>query len=158
MVRLATSNNPHFSVSDLEISRPGKSYSIDTVRFFQQASQDAFFFILGRDAFGEVETWRDYRSLFSLCHFAVMVWPGPQKDISSSPFPKSLLPDFRYDPGDKAWVHVSGHRVHFKEISFLDISSTKVRERIETGETVRYLVPAEVEAYIEEHRLYRKSP
>jgi len=157
MVRLATSSNPHFSASDLEISRPGKSYSIDTVRFFREKSRDAHFFILGRDAFLEVETWKSFRNLFSLCHFAVMDRPGSQKEFFSSPFPKGLISDFRYDPGEKAWVHVSGHRVYFKEISFLDISSTKVRELIEKRETVRYLIPAEVEAYIEAHGLYRKT-
>ncbi len=60
-------------------------------------------------------------------------------------------------PEEKAWIHLSGHRLYFKEISFLDISSTKVRELIEKGESVRYLIPAEVEAYIRKHGLYRKS-
>ena len=156
MVKLATSANPHFSTSDLEISRSGKSYSIDTVRFFRERNGAVFFFILGGDAFGEVETWKNFRDLFSLCHFAVMARPGFQKNISASPFPKSLVSDFRYDPGENAWVHVSGHRVHFIEISFLDISSTKVRELIEKGKTVRYLIPSEVAAYIEAHGLYRK--
>jgi nicotinate-nucleotide adenylyltransferase len=158
MVKLATSSNPHFSTSDLELSRPGRSFSIDTIRFFRERQEDAFFFILGGDAFVEIETWKDFRSLFSLCHFIVMVPPGSQKDISSSPFPETLVPDFRFDPGERAWVHLAGHRVYFKNISFLDISSTKVRELIEKGETVRYLVPAEVDAYIEKYGLYRKSP
>jgi len=158
MVKLATSSNPHFSTSDLELSRPGSSFSIDTLRFFRERHGDAFFFILGGDAFVEIETWKDFQDLFSLCHFIVMARPGSQKNISSSPFPKSLIPDFRYDPGERAWIHVSGHRVHFKEISFLDISSTKVRELIEKGGTVRYLIPAGVEAYIQEHGLYRKRP
>ncbi len=158
MVRLATSSNPHFSTSDLELSRPGRSFTVDTIRFFRERHEDTFFFILGGDAFVEVETWKDFRDLFSLCHFIVMARPGSQKDISSSPFPKILVPDFRYGPGEKAWIHLSGHRVYFKEISFLDISSTKVRELIEKGETARYLIPAEVEAYIQKHGLYRKSP
>ena len=157
MVKLATRGNPHFSTSDLELSRPGRSFSIDTLRFFRERHGDAFFFILGGDAFVEIETWKDFQDLFSLCHFIVMARPGSQKNSSSSPFPETLIPDFRYDPGEKAWIHLSGHRVYFKEISFLDISSTKVRELIEKGETVRYLIPAEVEAYIQEHGLYRKS-
>ena len=158
MVKLATSSNPHFSTSDLELSRPGRSFSIDTIRFFRERHQDTFFFILGGDAFVEIETWKNFQDLFSLCHFIVMAGPGSQKNIPSSPFPKTLIPDFRYDAGEKAWIHLSGHRVLFKEISFLDISSTKVREFIEKGETVKYLIPAEVEAYIQEHGLYRKSP
>jgi nicotinate-nucleotide adenylyltransferase len=158
MVKLAISGNPHFSASDLELSRPGRSFSIDTLRFFQERQKDTFFFILGRDAFAEIETWKDFQDLFSYCHFIVMARPGFQKDISSSPFPKALIPDFRHAPGEKAWIHRSGRRVYFKEISFLDISSTKVRELIEKGESVKYLIPAEVEAYIQKHGLYRKSP
>jgi len=158
MVKLATSSNPHFSASDLELSRPGRSFSIDTIRFFGEGKEDAFFFILGGDAFEEIETWKDFQTLFSLCHFVVMARPGSQKNVSSTPFPETLALDFRYDPGERAWVHLTGHWVYFKEISFLDISSTKVRERVEKGETVRYLIPAEVEAYIQKYGLYRKSP
>jgi len=158
MVKLATSSNPHFSTSDLEISRPGKSYSIDSVRFFRERYQDALFFILGRDAFIEIETWKDFRNLFSLCEVIVMARPGSQKNIWSPALPEALVPNFRYDPEGKAWIHLSGHRLYFREISFLDISSTKIREFIEKGETVRYLIPAEVEAYIQRHGLYRKGP
>ncbi len=158
MVKLATSSNPHFSTSDLELSRPGRSFSIDTLRCFQERRENVFFFILGGDAFVEIETWKDFKNLFSLCHFIVMTRPGSQKSISSSPFPETLIPDFRYDPGERAWTHLTGHRVYFKEISFLDISSTLVRELIEKGETVRYLIPAEVEAYIQKHGLYRQRP
>jgi len=157
MVRLATSSNPHFSTSDLELSRTGRSFSIDTIRFFRERQEDAFFFILGGDAFAEIETWKDFQNLFSLCHFVVILRPGSEKNISSSPFPETLVPNFRYDPGERAWVHLTGHRVYFKEILFLDISSTKVRELLEGGGTVRYLIPAEVEAYIQTYGLYRKS-
>jgi nicotinate-nucleotide adenylyltransferase len=158
MVRLATANNPHFSTSDLELSRHGKSYSIDTIHFFRDRLQEAPFFILGEDAFIEIETWKEFQNLFALCHFVVMVRRGSQKNNPSSLLPKALIPNFRYDPGEKAWVHLSGHQLCFREISFLDISSTRVRELIEKGESVRYLVSAEVEAYIQKHGLYRKSP
>ncbi len=157
MVRLATSNNPHFSISDVELSRPGKSYSVDTIRFFKERDQDALFFILGSDAFVEIETWKEFRNLLSLCDLIVMTRPGSQRNGSSSSLPKGLIPSFRYDPGERAWVHLSGHRIYFKEISFLDISSTKVRELIEKKGSARYLILAEVEAYIQEHRLYQRN-
>jgi len=155
MVKLAVSGNPHFSVSDVEISRPGKSYSIETIKYFRERRQDAFFFILGSDAFIEIETWKEFQNLFSLCHFVVMTRPGPQKE--TPPLPRTLAPNFRYAPEEKAWIHVSGYMLYFKEISFLDISSTKVRELIEIGRSVRYLIPPEVETYIREHSLYRKN-
>ncbi|MGZ3524242.1 MAG: nicotinate-nucleotide adenylyltransferase [Thermodesulfobacteriota bacterium] len=155
MVRLAVSGNSNFSVSDVEISRPGKSYSVETIRYFRERHQDPFFFILGRDAFLEIETWKDFQKLFFLCHFIVMTRPGLQKETPS--LPRALAPNFRYALEEKAWVHVSGYMLYFKEISFLDISSTKVRKLIEKGSSVKYLIPPEVETYIRKHSLYRRS-
>ena len=157
MVRLATATNPFFSTNDIELSRPEKSYSIDTIRYLRERQLDIFFFILGRDAFVEIETWKEFQHLFSLCNFIVMTRSGFQKTLSTSQLPEALVPVFRYDQEIKGWIHTSGHTLHFKEITVLDISSTKVRELIERGESVRYLVPGEVEAYIEKHGLYRKE-
>jgi len=156
MVELAISSNPYFSASGLEISRPGKSYSIQTIRHFRDRDQNAFFFILGSDAFVEIETWKEFQSLFSLCHFVVMTRPGSQKGTPS--LPQTLIPNFQYSSKEKAWIHLSGYLLYFKEISFLDISSTKVRELIEKGKSVRYLIPPEVWVYIQEHSLYWKKP
>jgi nicotinate-nucleotide adenylyltransferase len=158
MVRLATAGNPFFSTTDTELSRPATSYSIDTIRHFRERHGDTFFFILGKDAFVEIETWKEFHHLFSLCNFIVMTRPGFQKSLSSSPLPETLIPVFRYDQGIKGWIHTSGYTLHFKDITVLDISSTKVRELIEKGGSVRYLIPSEVEAYIKEHHLYRYRP
>jgi len=158
MVRLATLTNPHFRASDVELKRPGRSYSIETLRYFLEGCPGcSLFFILGSDAFMEIETWKDFQSLFSVSNFVVMARPGFHETLLGSQLPKALLPSFRYDPEGKAWIHRSGHTLHFEEITFLDISSTKVRELIERGKSVRYLVPAEVEAYVREHGLYRKK-
>ena len=157
MVRLATATNPCFSTTDIELSRPGKSYSIDTLRYFLERLQDALFFILGRDAFVEIESWKDFQQLFSLCNFIVMTRPGIQRTPSTPPLPGALIPGFRYDQEVKAWVHTSGHLLQYKEITYLDISSTRVRDLIKKGESVRYLIPPEVEAYIRQHGLYRNG-
>lgn len=157
MVRLAIGSNAYFSSSDIELSRPGKSYSIDTIRYFREKHRDSLFFILGRDAFVEIETWREFQNLFSFCHFIVMTRPGSQKDTLSSQLPGALTLTFRYEPQEKAWLHLSGNRLYLKEISFLDISSTRIRKLIEKGESVRYLIPSGVEAYIRKNGLYRKS-
>lgn len=155
MVKRAVQKNPYFSTSDVELRRSGKSYSIDTIRYFQERHPNSLFFILGRDAFVEIETWKDFQHLFSLCNFIVMTRPGFQGISSPSSLPGSLIPAFRYDPEDGVWIHTSGSKLFFKEIVFLDISSTKVRELIEKGGSVKYLVPPEVEAYLQEHSLYR---
>jgi nicotinate-nucleotide adenylyltransferase len=156
MVKLATEDNSCFSTTDIELARPNKSYSIDTIRYFRERHSEGLFFILGSDAFVEIETWREFQNLFALCNFIVMTRPGFEKNFSSSPLPKSLSSLFRYEEG-KAWVHASGHTLHFKEITLLDISSTKIRELIEKGESIRYLVPGKVEAYVRDHGLYRTS-
>ena len=91
MVRLATANNPSFSTTDIELSRPEKSYSIDTIRYFREKHPEVFF-ILGRDAFMEIETWKEFQDLFSLCNFIVMTRPGSQETL-----PPSLLPG-RFGP------------------------------------------------------------
>jgi nicotinate-nucleotide adenylyltransferase len=157
MVRLATSNNSYFSTSDIELIRPGKSYSIDTIQYFRKRYQDALFFILGRDAFVEIETWKEFQNLFSLSHFIVMVRPGSHKNSLLSSLPAALTPNFRYHPEERVWIHSSGNMLYFKEISFLDISSTKIRELIEKGKSVRYLIPTDVEAYVQRHGLYREK-
>ncbi|MBM4339737.1 MAG: nicotinate-nucleotide adenylyltransferase [Deltaproteobacteria bacterium] len=157
MVKLAIASNPYFSMSEIELSRQGKSYLIDTLRHFCEGRADIFFFILGGDAFVEIETWKDFQNLFTLCHFVVMARPGFQKTPVASQLPDSLTSAFQYDIETKVWVHLSGYHLHFQEISFLDISSTKVREFIEKGESVRYLIPPETEAYIYKHGLYREK-
>jgi nicotinate-nucleotide adenylyltransferase len=157
MVGLATANNPFFSVTDIELLRPGKSYSIDTILYFLGKQKDPLFFILGRDAFVEIETWKDFQKLFSLCNFIVMTRPGFQKNPSLPELPLTLISAFRYDQETKAWIHTSGRTLHFKEITYLDISSTRVRELIERRESARYLIPLEVEAYIQQHGLYQKN-
>ena len=157
MVELATQKNPHFSTSDVELKRSGKSYSIDTIRYFRQRYPISLFFILGRDAFVEIEAWKEFQDLFSLCNFIVMTRPGSSKSSSPSFLPRSLIPAFRYDQEAGAWIHFSGCMLFFKEINFLDISSTKVRELIEKEESVRYLVPPDVEDYVRMHGLYRKG-
>jgi nicotinate-nucleotide adenylyltransferase len=157
MVKLAIASNPYFSVSEIELSRPGKSYSIDTLRHFCEGCTGTFFFILGGDAFVEIETWKDFQNLFTFCHFIVMARPGFQKTPVASQLPDALTSAFQYDLETKVWVHLSGYHLHFREISFLDISSTKVRELISRGESVRYLIPPETEAYIYKHGLYRNK-
>ena len=156
MVQLALRANPCFSASDIELKRRGKSYSIDTIRYFKEIHAGPLFFILGGDAFFEIETWRQFKELFSLCHFIVMTRPDSRRSARVLDLPDSLASFFRYDPATEAWLHLSGNRLYLKEITFLDISSTKIRRWIGRGESVRYLIPGEVETYIRKEGLYRK--
>ena len=153
MVKRATRKNPQFSASDIELKRPGKSYSIDTIRYFHEKHKHALYFILGKDAFLEIGTWKDFQSLFFLCNFIVMAPPGSIEPFS---LPGFFTQCFRHGQRASRWIHGSGNAIFFKEINLLDISSTKVRDLVKKGKSARYLVPPEVEAYIAEHGLYRR--
>ncbi len=157
MVRLATASNPHFSTSDIELGRRGKSFSVDTIRYLLAHMKNPLFFILGKDAFKEIETWKDYTLLFSLCNFIVTIRSGVQATPPQG-LPAGLSPVFRYDRDARAWVHESGHTLHFHGIRNLDISSTAIRRLVAEEGSVKYLVPSEVEAYIFKHRLYGADP
>ncbi|MEK6585261.1 MAG: nicotinate-nucleotide adenylyltransferase, partial [Nitrospirota bacterium] len=78
MVRLAIADNPLFTVSDIEMRRKGKSYSIDTIRALQHyyGPSTELFFIIGLDAFLDFPTWREPKELLRICHFVVVPRPG----------------------------------------------------------------------------------
>ena len=157
MVRLAIADNPRFSVSEVELEREGKSYSIETIELFRQkfGTETHLYFILGLDAFLEIHTWKEYSALFGLCHFVVMNRPGFEKTFSSEHLPVELAGDFCYDNQKMGYAHVSGFFVYPREITALDISSTQIREFLQKGQSVKYLLPATVEMFIYRHRLYR---
>ncbi|MFA4028841.1 MAG: hypothetical protein GDYSWBUE_001123 [Candidatus Fervidibacterota bacterium] len=140
MVLLATTGNPHFEVSRIEIERQGPSYAIDTVRAFKRLYGNGvtLFFITGADAVLEILTWRDADKLVELCRFIAVTRPG--YDLSKL---EEVLGE-RY-----------ASAIDVLHIPEMDISSTKIRERVRNGEPIRYMVPDAVYDYIMRHGLYR---
>ena len=157
MLRLAIADHPHFTLSDLELKRPGKSYSIETIGAFRRlfGEKSSLYFIVGLDAFLEIATWKKYSALFTLCHFVVMTRPGFGKNFSRNHLPVELAGAFCYDSRKNVYTHSSGYRLFPREITALDISSTQIRNLIRKGHSVKYLVPAAVEAFIGKNKLYR---
>jgi nicotinate-nucleotide adenylyltransferase len=135
MTVIATASNPRFSVSRIDIDRPGPTYTIDTLReLHDQRGDDAeFFFITGADALAQILGWRDTEELFRLAHFVGCTRPG-----------HALA-----DPG------LPRGRVTLVEVPALAISSTDCRDRVERGEPIWYLVPDGIVQYINKRRLYR---
>jgi nicotinate-nucleotide adenylyltransferase len=156
MVRLAIAGHPPFALSELELKRPGKSYSIETIsafrRFFGQKS--SLYFIVGLDAFLEIATWKKYLRLFELCHFVVMTRPSVGKIFSREHLPIELANAFCYDSRKNIYTHSSGYRLFPREITALDISSTQIRTLLQKGRSVKYLVPRAVEEFIRKNKLY----
>jgi len=157
MVKLAIADNPRFSLSLVELRRKGKSYSVETIWHFRRrfGQRVQLYFIVGLDAFLEINTWKDYPTLFQLCHFVIMARPGFKKNFSADHLPVELRNSFCYDKKQRGFIHESGFGVFPREITGLDISSTMIREKIAQGQSIKYLLPAGVEDFIYRHKLYQ---
>lgn len=138
MTVIATASNPKFTVSRVDIERPGVTYTVDTLRDIQRLRPDSdLFFITGADAVAEIIRWKDAERMWDLAHFVAVSRPG-----YSSKIPSSQIPD---------------QKVDMLEIPALSISSTDIRKRSARGMPVWYLVPDGVVQYINKHGLYRRS-
>lgn len=159
MVRLAVAKNPKFSVSTAEISRPGVSYSIDTIREFAATlnKDDVLYFIIGLDAFREIRTWKDFAAIFPLCNFIVTSRPGSKEKDPLKGTGVAVKKLFCYDFKQKNYRHRSGTRVYFDELTDIAISASEIRALVKEGKSIRYLVPSEVENYIKRRALYNNG-
>jgi nicotinate-nucleotide adenylyltransferase len=135
MTVIATASNPRFSVSRVDIDRPGETYTIDTLRDLrdQRGPHAEFYFITGADALAKMISWRDTDELFSLAQFVGCTRPGHRLSVS----------------------HLPAERVSLIEIPALSISSTECRERVRGGQPIWYLVPDGIVQYISKRNLYR---
>lgn len=155
MVRLATKGNRHFMVSDVEIRRGGRSFTVDTVRNFNETTRgrQEFFLLIGMDQFAELETWKECDELARSCN--IVVHTRHQDGGESSPqVSLAALNRFGYLRADDHYVHPSGHTLSFVTTTFLPISATSIRDKLARHRSVRYLLPADVTDYIARHGLY----
>lgn len=156
MVNLAITGNPRFSLSEIEIRRTGKSYSIDTVRALRESyPDDNLAFIVGLDAFLEIQTWHKYEDILSECDFIVTSRPGSPKISCRQALPENLREGYKRKGKGREFVHGSGRRVIFSDVSDLNISGTEIRRMIREGTSIRYLLPRRVMEYIVETELYK---
>lgn len=156
MVEAAVADNPAFSACDLEAQRPGKSYSVATLDILHdQFPDDEFYFIIGMDSYRAIDTWKDYARLFELTNLVVAARPGHVGDDPLALLPVVIRGQFCYDGPSNILRHRSGNRVIFLKETFLDISSTRIRQQVAEQGSIRYLVPSVVEDYICRHGLYR---
>ncbi|MDD5566103.1 MAG: nicotinate-nucleotide adenylyltransferase [Candidatus Omnitrophica bacterium] len=131
MIKLAIRDNAHFSVSDIEISRKGRSYTIDTlVELVRKFPSRELSFITGSDLLNYLDEWKDLQEVIKLVRFIVATRPG---------YPLEKIPSY----------------IDTVAIRAVDISAFEIRERIRQGKSFRYLVPEAVRAYIEKKGIYR---
>lgn len=134
MTVVATASNPGFTVSRVDVDRPGPTYTIETLRELAAQHGDTdLFFITGADALAQILSWKDVDELFDLARFVGVTRPG--HELSGAGLPAD--------------------RVSLLEIPALAISSTGCRERVRIGKPVWYLVPDGVVQFIAKYGLYR---
>ena len=140
MTLLATSDNPHFIASRFEVDRDGVTYTAETLRLLREAYPPnvEFYFITGADAVAEVVSWRDAGTIAQLAHLVGATRPGYDLARAQAAFAQS---PHEFD-------------VTYLEVPALAISSSYLRERVQAGQSLRYLTPDPVTGYIHKHGLY----
>ncbi len=162
MARIAARENSHLSVSDVELVRTGPSYSIDTVRHFQTAygAQTCFFFLVGLDAFLEMDSWRAWQTLFGRVDMIVFNRPGTATSDTlfaqvGAFLHRRISGTFRPAHDRCAFVRPDGPSVYLLAGDMMAISSTYVRRQVKMGGDISTLVPSGVADYIFRKGLYR---
>ncbi|RZB30276.1 MAG: nicotinate-nucleotide adenylyltransferase [Desulfobacteraceae bacterium Eth-SRB1] len=167
MIRLAVLNSPDIMesvvISDVELKRSGPSYTIDTVLHFKSIlpEDSRIYFILGLDAFLEIDTWKSYMDLFLLTSFIVITrFPAKQNDISimrkslENYLQNRISLNYKYSDSESCYVNNERKPVFFFDVNPLNISSTRIRRLISQGRSIRLFVPEKVDDLIKTKGLY----
>jgi len=159
MVELSLRPYSHFLPSSIEVDAKERSYSIITLNKIKKLYPKALiFFILGIDAFLEIDTWKNYEQVLQQCFFVVINRPGYRLEEAEKIL-KGKYQKEMYELSESEAVTdklLSSLKIFFLPIDALDVASTDIRERIRKGDSIKALVPGEVEAYIKDNKLYQK--
>jgi nicotinate-nucleotide adenylyltransferase len=139
MVELAVAGHPKFAASDLELRRPGPSYTVDTLDALR-IPRATLFLIVGSETFLDLLTWRTPRRVAELAEIVVVPRTGSAFDPESAAVRKV--------------VHEIGEEPLIVRATSLPISASDLRRRVREGRSIAYRLPDAVAAYIKVHRLY----
>jgi nicotinate-nucleotide adenylyltransferase len=158
-VRLAVKDNPRFEADPIEVEREGLSYAVDTLGVLgERLAPQIPVFVVGRDAFVDMGSWRDPEILFTRAHMAVTTRPPVREGRLDAWLPGCVRGDFEVaSDGRSARHRRAGTWLRLVELTALDISATEIRRRLRHGQSVRYLLPAAVREAVESSRHYADS-
>jgi nicotinate-nucleotide adenylyltransferase len=143
MVELGIQSNPCFELSRVDVDRPGPSYTVDTISILQErfGEETELFFVMGLDSLVELPTWHEPHRLVQLCRLVAVSRPGFDVDLA----------------GLESEVPGLSSRLEIIDMPEVDISSTDLQRRVRDGLPIKYQVPEQVERYIREFQLYKRS-
>lgn len=141
MLEFSIKDNPYFSLSDIELKRENKSYTIDTIAELRKVHiDDELFMIIGADSLYSIEYWKDSSKLLTGIDFVVADRVLREK--------KNLIEEI------KRLNILHNIEIEYFDSPLIDISSTEIRDRIKKGKSIKYLVKEDVNKYIIENNLY----
>jgi nicotinate-nucleotide adenylyltransferase len=164
MINLAIADLSGLTVSDVELNRPGLSYTIDTIRHFKDtlAKDATIYLIMGLDSFLEIHTWKSYQDLLKETAFIVIARPDDNYAdaqqgwrILESYLKSTLSSDSQFDVESGCYTLAGKQSVYICDIQAMGVSSTKVREMIKKKVSIENFLPPEVAAYIRLKGLYK---
>ncbi|MFN8529859.1 MAG: nicotinate-nucleotide adenylyltransferase [Anaerolineae bacterium] len=143
MLQLAIADNERFTLSRIDVDRPGPHYTVDTVSIVQeQYPQAELYFVMGGDSLRDLPKWNRPTELIRCCKLVVL--QRPNMELVSPSMHEAVLPGI-------------SERVIILDDPLLGFSSTGIVARLQAGRSIRYMTPDPVLAYIREHELYRKK-
>jgi nicotinate-nucleotide adenylyltransferase len=163
MIRLAIAGIPYLKVSEVELSRSGPSYTIDTVTHYQTLfpSETELYLIMGIDAFLEIDTWKSFLDLLRQISFIIMSRPHEHskndyadKTIFTDYLYRTISKEYEFSSSNSCYHHPENRPIFMIDVDPLDISSTEIRNRIQQGRSIRPLVSKAVANFIKAKGLY----
>jgi nicotinate-nucleotide adenylyltransferase len=155
MVKLAIADNQKFIFDNRELHRTGTSYTIDTLQSLRDevGKNTSLSLLMGNDAFTQFNTWHRWQEIIDLCHLVLV--QRPQANHQKLPqVLETFLHNHYTEHSDDLHDNPAGF-ITMQAITALDISSTFIRQALQHGQSIRYLIPDNVIDYIEAHQLYK---
>jgi len=153
MVRLGIAGQQGMVLDDREMRRPGQSYTIDTLEEVRAeiGPESPLWFLIGADSLARLDTWKDWRRLFSLAHLAVAIRPG----FCASQLPHAVRMEWTRRQATGVPIQATSGTILRLTLPPLDLSASAIRDGLAKDIDISHLVPSAIASYIREHGLYR---
>ena len=140
MLQLAIASNPHFSISLVDLQRPGFSYTADSLEILRRVYPDhEHYFLMGQDSLRDFPNWHQPDRIAQQVTLGVALRPGVEVDVADI----------------ERRVPQAAGRIVLVDIPLIQVAAREIRRRVRDNEPILYQVPPPVEAYIRRMGLYR---